>query len=318
MVVHGHRRAFTIAGDGPPLLLLHGIGSNRFTWRPVLPALARRFTVVAPDLLGHGESAKPRADYSIGGFANGMRDLLGVLGMERATVVGHSFGGGVAMQFAYQFPERTERLVLISSGGLGSEVTAMLRAATLPGAETLVAGLSKIPAPLTRQLLRALPALTARPDADPLAVGLRGLNGPRQRRAFVRTAHTVLDWRGQTVSASRQLGLLRGMPVLIAWGAQDKTIPPRHHHAFADQVPHATTLEIPAAGHYPQETAAQQLAPALTEFLATTTPFHYTETRWRQLLQGAPEHRNQTPAEFPDPSATTHARSERHPAAMNG
>ncbi len=310
--------AYTQTGTGPAVLLIHGLGGTRRTWRALIPVLAATHTVIAADLPGHGESDPPAGDYSLGAHASAMRDLLVGLNHSRATVVGHSLGGGVTLQFAYQFPERTERLVLISSGGLGSEVTAMLRAATLPGAETLVAGLSKIPAPLTRQLLRALPALTARPDADPLAVGLRGLNGPRQRRAFVRTAHTVLDWRGQTVSASRQLGLLRGMPVLIAWGAQDKTIPPRHHHAFADQVPHATTLEIPAAGHYPQETAAQQLAPALTEFLATTTPFHYTETRWRQLLQGAPEHRNQTPAEFPDPSATTHARSERHPAAMNG
>ena len=95
--------------------------------------------MVAPDLLGHGESAKPRADYSIGGFANGMRDLLGVLGMERANVIGHSFGGGVAMQFAYQFPERTDRVVLEASGGLGREVTPLLRALTLPGAAQLLA-----------------------------------------------------------------------------------------------------------------------------------------------------------------------------------
>src|ERR1700709_1040467 len=133
VVVHGHSRAFTIAGDGPPLLLLHGIGSNRFTWRPVLPALARRVTGVAPAPLRHGESGEPRADYSIGRFANGMRDLLGVLGMERATVVGHSFGGGVAMQFAYQFPERTERMVLVGSGGLGPEVSSAVRAITTTG-----------------------------------------------------------------------------------------------------------------------------------------------------------------------------------------
>ena len=106
------------------------------TWRLVAPALAEHFTVVAPDLLGHGTSAKPRADYSLGAFASGIRDLLVALGHERATIVGQSLGGGVAMQFAYQFPERCERLVLVASGGLGEEVNPLLRALTLPGADS--------------------------------------------------------------------------------------------------------------------------------------------------------------------------------------
>ena len=133
LTIHGHRRAFVKAGEGPALLLLHGLGCDRTTWTPVLEALASRYTVIAPDLLGHGLSAKPRADYSLGGYANGMRDLLTVLGIEKVTVVGHSFGGGVAMQFAYQFPERTERMVLVAPGGLGPEVTPAVRAVTMPG-----------------------------------------------------------------------------------------------------------------------------------------------------------------------------------------
>ncbi len=120
-VVHGYRRAFRVAGAGPALVLVHGIGDSSATWDPVLPALARRHLVIAPDLLGHGSSDKPRADYSVAAYANGVRDLLGVLGVERATLVGHSLGGGVAMQFAYQFPERTERLVLVGSGGAGPD-----------------------------------------------------------------------------------------------------------------------------------------------------------------------------------------------------
>ena len=127
VTVHGHRRAYVRAGSGPALLLLHGLGCDHTTWEPVIGALARTHTVIAPDLLGHGASDKPRADYSVGGYANGMRDLLTVLGIDSATVVGHSFGGGVAMQFAYQFPERTERLVLVGSGGLGPEVTPAIR-----------------------------------------------------------------------------------------------------------------------------------------------------------------------------------------------
>src|SRR4051812_2896767 len=128
--VHGYRRAYRLAGHGPAVLLIHGIGDSSSSWVPVMSALAERFTVIAPDLLGHGNSDKPRGDYSVGGFANGMRDLLEVLGIARATVVGHSLGGGVASQFAYQYPQRCERLVLVSSGGIGRGVTPMLRAAT--------------------------------------------------------------------------------------------------------------------------------------------------------------------------------------------
>ena len=131
--IHGHRRAFVKTGSGPALLLLHGLGCDHTTWVPVIESLARRYTVIAPDLLGHGASAKPRADYSVGGYANGMRDLLTVLGIDQVTVVGHSFGGGVAMQFAYQFPERCERLILVSSGGLGPEVSPAIRMITTPG-----------------------------------------------------------------------------------------------------------------------------------------------------------------------------------------
>ena len=133
VTVHGHRRAYVCTGSGPAVLLLHGLGCDHTTWEPVIESLSRRYTVIAPDLLGHGQSDKPRADYTLGGFANGMRDLLTVLGIEKVTVIGHSFGGGVAMQFAYQFPERTERLMLVASGGLGPEVTSGIRAISTPG-----------------------------------------------------------------------------------------------------------------------------------------------------------------------------------------
>src|SRR5688500_3265578 len=127
IVLHGHRVRFHRAGSGPLVVLLHGIASTADTWAPVAGALARRHTVLAPDLLGHGESAKPRGDYSLGAYASGVRDLLAALGHERATFVGHSLGGGVAMQLAYQFPEHCERLVLVSSGGLGRDIPALLR-----------------------------------------------------------------------------------------------------------------------------------------------------------------------------------------------
>ena len=150
--------------------------------------------------------------------------------------------------------------------------------------QAVVAGLSMIPAALTRRALMVLPALVASPDANVLAGVLRGLASHRQRRAFVRTVHNVIDWRGQTVSATRQLGLLRDVPVLVAWGANDTTIPPHHHQSFADRVPHAVLVEIPDAGHYPHETAPDQLLAAMEAFLASTTPFQYSEAGWTDLL----------------------------------
>src|SRR3954454_4618179 len=133
--LHGQSVTYRTAGSGPALLLLHGITNSSQTWEPVADQLSEHFTIIAPDLLGHGNSATPRGDYSLGAHASGARDLLTALGQEHVTVVGHSLGGGIAMQFAYQFPERCERLGLISSGGLGKEVHLLLRAAALPGAD---------------------------------------------------------------------------------------------------------------------------------------------------------------------------------------
>jgi pimeloyl-ACP methyl ester carboxylesterase len=278
---------YTIAGSGEPLLLVHGLGGNRHTWSHIIDSLASKYTVIAPDLPGHGDSAAPAGDYSPGAHASVLRDLLISLGHPNATVIGHSLGGGIALQFAYQFPERTHRLVLISSGGLGPEVTPMLRAATLPGANTVVAGLSRIPEPITRTALRALslvPGTLARQDADPLAEGLHGLTGSRRRRGFINTADTVIDWRGQAVSAVAHLGLLTEMPIMVAWGSEDRTIPPHHHQSVTLHLPHAEAVEIPSAGHYPHETAADALLPRLHSFLTNNPPFQYSEKSWRQAV----------------------------------
>jgi pimeloyl-ACP methyl ester carboxylesterase len=282
------RIAYTIAGAGAPLLLVHGLGGSRDTWHHMLDDLAVTHTVIAPDLPGHGESDAPAGDYSLGALAAALRDVLVSLGLPSATIVGHSLGGGVALQFGYQFPERTDRLVLVSSGGLGSQLTPMLRAATLPGAQMVVAGLARVPRRVTRRLLPVMtslvPGLLAGPDAGPVGDGLRRLGHAGQRRTFIRTARTVINWRGQSVSATQHLRQLTDLPVLLAWGSDDKTIPPRHHRAVADLLTRPHLVEIAGAGHYPQETAADRLLPAVQHFLDSTTPFHYTEARWRQLL----------------------------------
>ena len=203
-------------GTGPSaLVLVHGIGSDSTTWDAVAPQLAERFTVIMPDLLGHGVSAKPRADYSIGGYANGMRDLLGLLDIDRVTLVGHSFGGGVAMQFAYQFPELTERLVLVASGGLGQQVSLALRALTLPGASVAL-GLSHLPpARIAVAALRAAAGLGVPAAlASDLREGLKvhaALRDPLARAAFLRVLRHVADWRGQLITMRDRAYLTEGL-----------------------------------------------------------------------------------------------------------
>src|SRR5205823_3803160 len=219
--LHGHRVVYRTAGSGGPvLLLIHGVTGNARQWDDVVPLLAERYTVVAPDLLGHGESAKPRGDYSLGAYAAGVRDLLVALGHRRATVVGHSLGGGVAMQFAYEYPPFAERLVLVSSGGIGREVHLLLRAASLPGAEIVLpliasARLLGVGAGVG-QLLGKL-GLRAGPDLEEMARGYASLGDAAARQAFLHTVRAVIDATGQRVSATDRLYLTSMLPSLVIW-----------------------------------------------------------------------------------------------------
>lgn len=289
MRLTGGSIGYAIGGHGPALLLIHGLGGTRGTWRHLADDLTRTHTVIAPDLPGHGESDPPAGDYSLGAHACALRDVMLSLGYPRFSLAGHSLGGGVALQTAYQFPERIDRLTLISSGGLGPEISAPLRAATLPGAHAVVGALSRLPAAVTSLALAAAPALVSGTDARQIADVLAGLRGDKQRTAFIRTARSVIDWRGQAVSAQRQTGLLHGVPVLLAWGSADSTIPPEHHRSFAARVPEAMTVEIAGAGHYPHETHSDELLEPMQRFLTSTVPFQYSEKSWVDRLTQVPD-----------------------------
>ncbi len=286
VVVHGYRRAFRISGTGPALLLLHGLGCDSSTWIDVMPTLAEHFTVVAPDLLGHGESDKPDADYSLGGYANGMRDLLTVLGIDRVTVVGHSFGGGVAMQFAYQFPDRTERVVLVSTGGLGKEVTPLIRLLTVPGSGLAIAAATARPwRPLVGGAMRSLSRLPikATRDLDEVARIYEALADPAQRTAVQRVTSHVLNWRGQFVTMTDRSYLARLMPVLVVWGRDDMVIPASHADFAPTQVSDVHVLED--SGHFPHKDHPEEFARLLTEFIDASEPAQYHRGRWRALLR---------------------------------
>jgi pimeloyl-ACP methyl ester carboxylesterase len=291
IVLHGHRFRYRAAGRGPLLVLLHGIAGSGATWEDVMLRLGEHHTVIAPDLLGHGESAKPRADYSLGAHANAIRDLLGALGYERGTVIGHSLGGGVAMQFAYQFPERCERLVLVSSGGLGREVHPLLRAAALPGARVVlpwlcVAGRQSA-ATITRALGRVgLPTST---DLEEIGRSFRSLEESSARQAFLQTVRGVIDLGGQRVSASDRLYLAAELPTLIVWGERDPLIPVRHARAAHERIPGSRLEVFPGAGHFPYRDDPERFAVAVVDFVRATEPMRLDESRWReQLRAGAP------------------------------
>jgi pimeloyl-ACP methyl ester carboxylesterase len=288
MDLHGHRVSYRRGGDGPVLLLLHGIANSSATWEGVAPDLSKHFTLIAPDMLGHGESATPRGDYSLGAHATAARDVLTALGIERATVVGHSLGGGVAMQFAYQFPERCERMVLVSSGGLGRDVHLVLRAAALPGAEYVLpaltsAGLIGV-GRRAGGLLRRL-RLAPSGDVQILAQGFASLDNTGSRQAFLHTVRSVIEPSGQRVSAHDRLALAGLLPSLIVWGEKDSIIPVAHGAAAHEAMPGSRFEVFPDAGHMPHADDPQRFAAVLTDFCQTTEPARLTYDHWATAIR---------------------------------
>jgi pimeloyl-ACP methyl ester carboxylesterase len=291
--LHGHRVGFQAAGSGEQLVvLLHGITSTAEAWRKVMPRLAERYTVIAPDLIGHGRSAKPRGDYSLSAYAAGVRDLLAVLGYERGTVVGHSFGGGIAMQFSYLFPEYTERMALMSSGGLGREVHPLLRAAVLPGSEWVLPLLAREWSVKAGDAVRSVAGklgLEAGPDLAEFARGYASLTEEGASDAFIHTMRSVIDHEGQRVSALDRLYLADQLPTIFIWGDSDPVIPVEHGRNAHRIVAHSRYVEIEGSGHWPMLDAPDRIVRELTEFMEETEPFEWSPESVRERLRRGPE-----------------------------
>jgi len=268
--LHGERVVYVDEGSGEVLLLLHGMAGSSQTWRSVIKPLSRRFRVIAPDLPGHGESTKPRSDYSLGAFAVLLRDLLDELGVTRATIIGHSLGGGVAMQFLYQHPDYAQRLILIGSGGLGPDVGLTLRLLSAPGAELIM------PIIAPRQVLTA---------GDRVWSWLRkaGIEAPRgeeiwrsystfsdapTRQAFLRTLRSVVDYRGQAVSALNRLNTKTELPIMAIWGEKDAIIPVKHAYAAQQARPDIRLEVLAGVGHFPQVERPAEVVELIEDFIA--------------------------------------------------
>ncbi|QZT64406.1 alpha/beta fold hydrolase [Mycolicibacterium austroafricanum] len=288
--IHGYRRAFRVAGSGPAILLIHGIGDNSTTWSTVQTQLAQRFTVIAPDLLGHGRSDKPRADYSVAAYANGMRDLLSVLDIDDVTVIGHSLGGGVAMQFAYQFPQLVNRLILVGAGGVTKDVNIALRLASLPmGSEAL----ALLRLPLVLPALQVLGRVSGtvlgstgvgRDIPDMLRI-LADLPEPTASSAFARTLRAVVDWRGQVVTMLDRCYLTQSVPVQLVWGGRDAVIPVSHGEMAHAAMPGSRLEVFEGSGHFPFHDDPDRFVEVVEKFIDTSEPAVYDHEYLRGLLR---------------------------------
>ncbi len=280
--VHGRSVSYAEGGSGQLLLLIHGMAGTADNWKSVVEPLALRNTVIAPDFPGHGHSAPGGGDYSLGSLASGLRDLLLTLGHERATLVGHSLGGGVAMQFTYQFPEMVERLVLVSSGGLGPDVSPVLRAAALPGADLFISATAGIGAQAGSLVGRGLGMLGMRPSADvaEVARGYASLADPERRKAFLATLRAVVGTEGQRVAALDRLYLAEALPLLIIWGDGDPIIPVEHAEAAHRELPGSRIEIFEGVGHVPQLQSPGSFIAALERFLEETEPARFDRDEW--------------------------------------
>jgi pimeloyl-ACP methyl ester carboxylesterase len=285
--LHGHTVGFRTAGSGPAIVLVHGMAGSSRTWRFVAPRLAEQYRVIVPDLPGHGESHKSRGDYSLGAYACGLRDLLAVLEVERATVVGQSLGGGVAMQFAYMFPSRVDRLVLVGSGGLGREVSPVLRALSAPGAEFVLpivtTSWARTVIPRVARLGRRV-GLRPSPATEEVWRAYSSLCEPRARTAFLHTLRSVVDVAGQRVNAADRLYLSAAIPTMVVWGDRDRIIPVTHAYAAHRSMPGSRLEIFEGAGHFVHCDAPDRFVEALTDFMGSTVPGRVSDADLRGLV----------------------------------
>lgn len=271
--LHGDRVAYQDAGSADDaLLLIHGMAGSSETWRAVIPQLSKKYRVIAPDLLGHGQSAKPRSDYSLGAFAVLLRDLLDELGVSRATVIGQSLGGGVAMQFAYQHRDYCQRLVLISSGGLGPDVGWTLRLLSAPGAELILPAIAPPPVVTAGNKLRKWFSASGiqSPRGAEMWSAYSSLSDAQTRQAFLKTLRSVVDYRGQSVSALGKLHLTSDVPTLVIWGDHDRIIPIEHGYAVRDARPGCRLEVLEGVGHFPHVERPIEVVDLINDFIDAT------------------------------------------------
>jgi pimeloyl-ACP methyl ester carboxylesterase len=269
-MLSGHEFWYLDSGDGPAVMFIHGLTSSHRNWVHLVQKLDTEHRVVAPDLFGHGASDKLMGDYSLGAHAATLRDLLDRLDIDQVTLVGHSFGGGIAMEFCYLFPERVERLVLVASGGLGRSVSPLLRAATLPGAGVLLpliaSGWVRGRAEAAGRILSST-GWRASSDTTEIWRGFTSLADADTRRAFLATTRGVIDPGGQTVTAHDHLPMAIQVPTLVVWGTKDRMIPAWHATTAHEVIADSRVVLFEGAGHFPHLDQPERFAQLLSDFM---------------------------------------------------
>lgn len=270
-MLNGYEFRYLDSGEGPAVLFIHGLTGSSRNWAHLVDMLNTDHRILVPDLHGHGASAKPMGDYSLSAHAATLRDLLDRLGIDRVTLVGHSLGGGIAMQFCYLFPERVERLVLVASGGFGRSVSPLLRSATLPGAEWVLPLIASSWVRARAEAVgRSLAKLGWRPSPDVTEAwrGFTSLADADSRRAFLATTRSVIDPGGQTVTAHDHLPMAVEIPTLVVWGTRDRMIPTWHATTAHQAIPGSRVELFEGAGHYPQLDQPERFAEVLSDFMS--------------------------------------------------
>jgi pimeloyl-ACP methyl ester carboxylesterase len=271
VMLNGYEFRYLDSGEGPAVLFIHGLTGSSRNWAHLVDMLNTDHRILVPDLHGHGASAKPMGDYSLSAHAATLRDLLDRLGIDRVTLVGHSLGGGIAMQFCYLFPERVERLVLVASGGFGRSVSPLLRSATLPGAEWVLPLIASSWVRARAEAVgRSLAKLGWRPSPDVTEAwrGFTSLADADARRAFLATTRSVIDPGGQTVTAHDHLPMVVEIPTLVVWGTRDRMIPTWHATTAHQAIPGSRVELFEGAGHYPQLDQPERFAEVLSDFMS--------------------------------------------------
>ncbi len=270
VTVCNFQMSYLTGGQGEPVVLLHGLGADNSTWRKVLPELARHFTVYALDMFGCGQSDKPLIEYTVEAMAHYVRLFMDAVSIKQAHLIGHSLGGGIAMQTLYFSPERVQRVVLIDSGGLGRDVHWLLRMTTLPGAHRII-GMLTDPRSRLLELLGKMEEYEVRPlNAEfesEIPVTMGRLRDPDVRRSFLRMLRAVGSLSGQTVSALSRLPERADRQFLLIWGERDRIIPAAHGRAAATLLPNAHLVVIPNCFHQPHIEYPLQFLQLTLDFL---------------------------------------------------
>ncbi|RLI26008.1 MAG: hypothetical protein DRO52_03245 [Candidatus Hecatellales archaeon] len=250
--IGGYRTRYVAEGSGKPVVLLHGLGSSLETWKANIGSLAQHFRVYAFDMLGFGLADKPKIEYRIGVFKDFLKGFLDVLGLERASIVGNSLGGLIAVWFAVHHQDRLEKLVLESAAGL--EVGARYLIMNFMGEWWTLESLKRFYEYIYHD--------PSKVNKEILGLRLEVFSSPEAQHAYKSTLNMPREW---AVLPEKLPSLER--PTLIIWGAEDKLIPVKHAHQYHKLIKNSKLVVFEETGHVPHAEQPEKYNQTVASFL---------------------------------------------------